>query len=64
NQASDEGRDIIGEGGDAPGVCTDYALIRDLKEPYTVVVLSNSSTVGHAITEAIVSLYSTMPTQP
>jgi len=64
NKTADEGRDVIGHEGDAPGLCTDYALIRDLKEPYTVVVLSNTSSAGHAITETIVSLYSSVPTQP
>ena len=38
--------------------------VRDLKDPYTVVVLSNTSTMGHAVTEAILSLYKTAPTQP
>jgi len=63
NKAGDEGRDVIGHDGDAPGICADYALIRDLKVPYTVVVLSNVSTMGHAITETIVSLYGSVPSQ-
>jgi D-alanyl-D-alanine carboxypeptidase len=63
-ESSDEGRDVIGQGGDAPGLCTDYALIRDLKDPYTVVVLSNHSNTAHVITESIVSLYSSQPTAP
>jgi CubicO group peptidase (beta-lactamase class C family) len=64
NFGNQEGRDVIGHSGDAPGICTDYAIIRDLKEPYTVVVLSNTSTMGHAVTEAILSLYKGAPTQP
>ena len=63
NKSADEGRDVIGHAGDAPGVCADYALIRDLKVAYTVVVLSNTSTMGHAVTETIVSLYGSVPAQ-
>jgi CubicO group peptidase (beta-lactamase class C family) len=63
NFGNQEGRDVVGHSGDAPGICTDYALIRDLKDPYTVVVLSNTSAMGHAITEAILSLYKSAPTQ-
>ncbi len=63
NLGTDEARDVIGHSGDAPGICTDYALIRDLKVPYTIVLLSNSSTIGHAITETIVSLYKDAPAQ-
>ncbi len=63
NKSAEEPRDIIGQVGDAPGICADYALVRDLKEPYAIVVLSNTSTIGHAIVENFVSLYSTMPAQ-
>jgi len=63
NFGNQEGRDVVGHSGDAPGICTDYALVRDLKDPYTVVVLSNTSTMGHAVTEAILSLYKSAPTQ-
>jgi CubicO group peptidase (beta-lactamase class C family) len=58
-----DGRDIIGHDGDALGVCAEYDLIRDLKEPYTVVVLSNTSTIGHAVAETIISLYQSAPAQ-
>lgn len=63
NKANDEGRDVIGHDGAAPGLCAEYDLIRDLKEPYTVVVLSNASTMGHAVSKTIVSLYQSVPTQ-
>jgi hypothetical protein len=56
-------RDVVGDSGDAPGICTDYALNRDLKDSHTVVVLSNTSTVGHAVGKTIVSLYQSVPTQ-
>ena len=62
-KANDEERDVIGHDGDAPGLCAEYDLIRDLKEPYTVVVLSNASTMGHVVSKTIVSLYQSMPTQ-
>ena len=64
NKSSDEERDVIGHDGDALGLCTEYDLIRDLKEPYTVVVLSNTSAMGHAIAETVASLYQSVPTQP
>jgi CubicO group peptidase (beta-lactamase class C family) len=63
DETADKGRDVIGHKGDAPGVCADYALIRDLKVPYTVVVLSNGSNTGHLVAETIVSLYDSLPTQ-
>jgi len=63
NKSGDEGRDVIGYDGDAVGLCAEYDLIRDLKEPYTVVVLSNMSTMGHAVAETIISLYASVPTQ-
>jgi len=62
NKSLDE-RDIIGHDGDALGLCAEYDLIRDLKEPYTVVVLSNTSTIGHAVAETIISLYQSAPAQ-
>jgi len=62
NKSLDE-RDIIGHDGDALGLCAEYDLIRDLKEPYTVVVLSNTSTIGHAVAETIISLYRSVPAQ-
>jgi CubicO group peptidase (beta-lactamase class C family) len=63
NKSLDE-RDIIGHDGDAVGLCAEYDLIRDLKDPCTVVVLSNTSTVGHAVAETIISLYQSAPPQP
>jgi hypothetical protein len=61
NKSPDEGRDVIGHDGDAPGLCAEYDLIRDLKEPCTVVVVSNSSAMGHAVAEMIVSLFQGVP---
>jgi CubicO group peptidase (beta-lactamase class C family) len=63
NKSIEEGRDIIGHDGDGPGLCAEYDLIRDLKEPYTVVILSNTSAMGHSIAETIISLYPREPTQ-
>jgi CubicO group peptidase (beta-lactamase class C family) len=63
NKFVDETRDVIGHDGDAVGLCAEYDLVRDLKEPYTVVVLSNTSTMGHAVAETIISLYQSVPTQ-
>ena len=53
NKSPDEGRDVIGHDGDAPGLCAEYDLIRDLKEPCTVVVVSNSSAMGHAVAKRL-----------
>jgi CubicO group peptidase (beta-lactamase class C family) len=64
NKSVDEGRDVIGHDGDGPGLCAEYDLIRDLKEPYTVVVLSNVTAMGHAVAETIVSLYQDLPAKP
>ena len=56
-------RDVVGHAGDAPGVCAESALIRDIGVPYTVVVLANQPTTCKAVFQTILAQYSTLPTR-